>query len=215
MPLLHHLHEFVAHYGYLAVFALVALESAGVPMPGETALVSAAVLAGRGDLHISLVIACAAAAAIAGDNAGYWVGREFGFPLVYRYGSYIRVDEGRLKVAQYLFQRHGGKIVFFGRFVAVLRAFAAFLAGVNHLPWPRFLMFNALGGVIWATIFGLGGYLLGQAFEHYARPVGVAALIAAVIGALAASRFIAHHEKLLRAEAEAALPGPLVAPKRR
>lgn len=215
MPFLHHLHQFVAEYGYFAVFVLVALESAGVPMPGETALVSAAVLAGRGDLHIGLVIACAAAAAILGDNAGYWVGREFGFPLVYKYGSYIRIDEGRLKVAQYLFQRHGGKIVFFGRFVAILRAFAAFLAGVNHLAWPRFLLFNALGGIVWATIFGLGGYFLGLAFERYARPVGVAALIAAVIGAFAASRFIAHHEKLLRAEAEAALPGPLVAPKRR
>ena len=215
MLFLHQLHHFVAEYGYFAVFVLVALESAGVPMPGETALVSAAVLAGRGDLHIGLVIACAAAAAILGDNAGYWVGREFGFPLVYRYGSYIRVDEGRLKVAQYLFQRHGGKIVFFGRFVAILRAFAAFLAGVNHLSWPRFLLFNALGGVVWATLFGVGGYFLGFAFEHYARPVGVAALIAAVVGAVAASRFIAHHEKQLRAEAEAALPGPLVAPKRR
>ncbi len=215
MPFLHHLHQFVAEYGYFAIFLLVALESAGVPMPGETALVSAAVFAGRGDFHIGLVIACAAAAAILGDNAGYWVGREFGFPLVYRYGSYIRVDEGRLKVAQYLFQRHGGKIVFFGRFVAILRAFAAFLAGVNHLSWPRFLVFNALGGVVWATIFGLGGYFLGLAFEHYARPVGVAALIAALVGAVAASRFIAHHEKNLRAEAEAALPGPLVAPKRR
>jgi membrane protein DedA with SNARE-associated domain len=215
MPFLHHLHQFVAEYGYFAIFVLVALESAGVPMPGETALVSGAVLSGRGDLHIGLVIACAAAAAILGDNAGYWVGREFGFPLIYRYGHYIRVDEGRLKVAQYLFQRHGGKIVFFGRFVAILRAFAAFLAGVNHLPWPRFLLFNALGGVVWATLFGIGGYFLGFAFEHYARPVGVTALIAAVIGAFAASRFVAHHEQALRAEAEAALPGPLVAPKRR
>jgi membrane protein DedA with SNARE-associated domain len=215
MPFLHHLHQFVAEYGYFAIFLLVALESAGVPMPGETALVSAAVLAGRGDFHIGLVIACAAAAAILGDNAGYWVGREFGFPLIYRYGHYIRVDEGRLKVAQYLFQRHGGKIVFFGRFVAILRAFAAFLAGVNHLPWPRFLLFNALGGVVWATLFGIGGYFLGFAFEHYARPVGATALIAAVIGAFAASRFVAHHEQALRAEAEAALPGPLVAPKRR
>ena len=212
MPFLHHMLQFIQNYGYLAVFVLVALESAGVPMPGETALVSAAVLAGRGDLHVGLVIACAAAAAILGDNAGYWVGREFGFPLIYRYGRYIRVDEGRLKLAQYLFQRHGGKIVFFGRFVAVLRAFAAFLAGVNRLPWPRFLVFNALGGIVWATIFGMGGYFLGQAFEHYARPVGVAALIVAVVGAIAASRFIAHHEKRLRAEAEAALPGPLVAP---
>ena len=215
MHVLHHLHDFVANYGYFAVFALVALESAGVPLPGETALVSAAVLAGRGDLHVGLVIACAAVAAILGDNAGYWVGREFGFPLIYRYGRYIRIDEPRLKLAQYLFKRHGGKIVFFGRFVAVLRAFAAFLAGVNHLSWPRFLAFNAAGGIVWATVFGLGGYFLGVALEHYARPVGLAALIAAVVGAVLASRFIAHHEKLLQAEAEAAMPGPLVAPQPR
>ena len=208
-----HLHDFVAHYGYFAVIVLVGLESAGVPLPGETALVAAAIFAGQGTLNLYLVIACAAAAAILGDNLGYWVGREFGFPLIYKYGPLVHVDEGRLKVAQYLFLKHGGKIVFFGRFVALLRAFAAFLAGVNRLPWPRFLLFNALGGLVWASIFGVGGYFLGLAFEHYARPVGVGALICAVIGAVAASRFIARHEAFLRAEAEAALPGPLVKPK--
>lgn len=213
MSLVETLQPFVHHYGYLAVLIFVALESAGIPLPGETVLISAAIFAGQGSLNIYLVIAVAALAAIAGDNAGYWVGREFGFPLIYKYGAAIRVDEGRLKVAQYLFLRHGGKIVFFGRFVALLRAFAAFLAGVNHLSWPRFLIFNSLGGIVWATIFGMGGYWLGMAFEHYARPVGIAALVAAVIGAFAASRFVAHHEQLLRAEAEAAFPGPLVAPK--
>jgi membrane protein DedA with SNARE-associated domain len=213
LPLVEHLQPFLQHYGYLAVLIIVALESAGVPLPGETALVSAAIFAGQGTLNIYLVIAAAALAAIVGDNVGYWIGREFGFPLIYKYGSYIRVDEGRLKVAQYLFLRHGGKIVFFGRFVAVLRAFAAFLAGVNHLSWARFLVFNALGGIVWATIFGMGGFWLGIAFEHYARPVGLAVLAAAVVGAFLASRFIAHHEQALRAEADAAFPGPLRAPK--
>jgi membrane protein DedA with SNARE-associated domain len=184
-----------------------------VPLPGETALVSAAVFAGQGTLNLYAVIGSAALAAIIGDNAGYWVGREFGFPLIYKYGKHVGVDEGRLKVAQYLFLRHGGKIVFFGRFVAILRAFAAFLAGVNHLPWPRFLLFNALGGIVWASLFGLGGYFLGLAFEHYARPVGLAALACAVVGAVIASRFIKGHEAALRSQAEAALPGPLVAPK--
>jgi membrane protein DedA with SNARE-associated domain len=213
MSLIHHLHDFIATYGYAAIFIIVALESAGVPMPGETALVTAAIFAGQGVLDIKWVIASAALAAVLGDNAGYWVGREFGFPLVVKYGRYIRLDEPRLKLGQYLFQRHGGKIVFFGRFVAVLRAFAALLAGINRLAWPRFFLFNALGGVIWASIFGVGGYLLGHAFEHYAKPVGIAALICAVIGAVVASRFIAHHERRLLAEAEAALPGPLVAPR--
>ena len=127
------------------------------------------------------MIGAAAAGAIIGDNCGYWIGRELGFPLVYRFGHYIRLDEKRLKVGQYLFLRHGGKIVFFGRFVAVLRAFAAFLAGVNRYNWEEFFLFNAAGGIVWATIFGTGGYLLGRAFEHYARPVGIAALIVAVI----------------------------------
>src|ERR1700677_396511 len=98
MQIFHHLHEFVAHYGYFAIILLVGLESAGVPLPGETALVSAAVFAGQGTLNIFAVIACAALAAIVGDNAGYWVGREFGFPLVYKYGKSFGVDEGRLKV---------------------------------------------------------------------------------------------------------------------
>src|SRR5271169_1379825 len=213
MPFFDHLHQFVAAYGYLAVIVLVGLESAGVPLPGETALVSAAVFAGQGTLHIELVIACAALAAIVGDNAGYWVGREFGFPLIYKYGGAVGVDEGRLKVAQYLFLRHGGKIVFFGRFVAILRTFAAFLAGVNRYNWEEFFLFNAAGGIVWATIFGAGGYFLGRAFESYARPVGVAALIAAVIAVVLGARFVRYHEQALEEEAERALPGPLVQPK--
>ena len=213
MALVPHLHDLVATYGYLAVFVIVAMESAGIPMPGETVLVTAAIFAASGTLHIFGVIAAAAGGAILGDNCGYWVGREFGFPLVYRYGRYIHLDERRLKVGQYLFLKHGGMIVFFGRFVAVLRAFAAFLAGVNRYSWEEFFLFNAAGGIVWATIFGTGGYLLGRAFEHYARPVGIAALIAAVIGVVFAARFIRYHEQTLEEEAERAFPGPLVKPK--
>jgi len=213
MDLAHHLHGAIATYGYLAIFVIVGMESAGIPMPGETVLVTAAILAGEGTLRINGVIGAAAAGAIVGDNCGYWVGREFGFPLVYRYGRYVRLDERRLKLGQYLFLKHGGKIVFFGRFVAVLRAFAAFLAGVNRFNWEEFFLYNAAGGIVWASIFGFGGFWLGRAFEHYARPVGVAALIAAVIGSVLAARFIRSHEQALEDEAERALPGPLVRPK--
>ena len=213
MGLAETLKELIANYGYFAVFVVVALESAGIPLPGETALVTAAVFAGQGTLDLFGVIAAASAAAILGDNCGYWVGREFGFPLLARIAPALRLDEGKLKVAQYLFLKHGGKIVFFGRFVAILRTFAAFLSGVNKLPWGRFLIFNAAGGVVWASVFGIGGYMLGKAFEHYARPVGIAALLCAVVGAVVASRFIARHADNLREEAEAALPGPLFAPK--
>ncbi len=213
MDLVHHLEGYLAAYGYLAVFIIVGIESAGVPLPGETILVAAAILAGQGKLHLWGVIGAAAAGAILGDNCGYWIGRELGFPIVYRYGRYIKLDERRLKLGQYLFLKQGGKIVFFGRFVAILRTWAAFLAGVNHFNWERFFLFNAAGGVVWATIFGVGGYALGRAFEVYARPVGVAVLTCAVAGFLIGGWFVRRHEAQLEDEAERALPGPLVPPK--
>ncbi len=214
MDFVHHLHGTLATYGYFAIFVIVAMESAGIPMPGETVLVTAAILAGEGKLHLWGVIPAAAAGAIVGDNCGYWVGREFGFPIVYRFGRYVRLDERRMKLGQYLFLRHGGKIVFFGRFVAVLRAFAAFLAGVNHFNWERFFFFNAAGGIVWATIFGVGGYWLGRAFEIYARPVGITALVVAIVAVFVGARFVRYHERALEDEAERALPGPLVPQKR-
>ena len=207
--LLSHLGVDIAAFSYAAVFALVALEYMALPLPGETALVAAAVLAGQGRLDISAVVFTGAAAAILGGLVGYWIGRRYGLPMAQRYGSYVGIDAGRLKIGQYLFWRHGGKIIFFGRFVALLRALSAFLAGVNHFDRGRFFVFNALGGLVWAAIFGLGGYGLGVAFETYARPVGLAALGVALLGFLLAGRFIARQEPALRAQAEAALPGPL------
>ncbi len=213
MDVANHLQDYLATYGYVAIFVVVGLESAGVPLPGETLLVAGAILAGEGKLHLWGVIAVAAAAAILGDNGGYWVGREFGFPLVYRFGRHIGLDERRLKLGQYLFLRQGGKIVFFGRFVAFLRTWAAFLAGVNRFNWERFFLFNAAGGVVWASIFGAGGYLLGRAFETYAKPVGFAVLAVAVVAFLIAGRFVRRHGEQLQEEAERAFPGPLVHPK--
>src|SRR3989440_10415262 len=141
-------------YGYWAVLVFVAIESTGIPFPGETMLLVAAIYAGTThQLSIALVIAAAATGAILGDNLGFWVGREGGFRLLRRYGPYIRLDERKLKLGQYLFHKHGVKVVFFGRFVAVLRAWAAFLAGTNRMPWSRFLPANAAGGIVWATIY--------------------------------------------------------------
>ena len=215
MPFLHHLHQLVAEYGYFAIFALVALESAGVPMPGETALVSAAVFAEPRRLQHRLGHRLRFRRGDPRRQRGLLGRARIRLSALLPIRPLHRVDEGRLKVGAISLPAPRRQ----DRVLRPLRrhsaAFAAFLAGVNHLPWPRFLLFNALGGVVWASLFGLGGYFLGLAFEHYARPVGLAALIAAVIGAIAASRFIAHHEEALRAEAEAALPGPLVAPKRR
>src|ERR1700680_126117 len=121
----------------------------GIPVPGETALIAAAVYAGTtNNVSIWPIIAAAAAGAIAGDTVGFWIGRTLGYSLLLRYGPYIRLTESRLKVGQYLFLRHGGKIVFFGRFFPVLRVVAALLAGANCMPWPRFFLYNAAGGIM-------------------------------------------------------------------
>jgi membrane protein DedA with SNARE-associated domain len=173
----------VAQYGLYAVFLIVMLESAGVPLPGETALVLAAIYAGAtGDLHIAQVIAAAAAGAIIGDNMGFWVGRHYGMPLLRRYGRLIHIDEKRLAFGEAMFRRHGAKIVFFGRFIAILRIFAALLAGVNRYGWGSFLFYNAAGGIVWATVFGLGGYIFGEAIHRFTGPIGLVALAAVIIG---------------------------------
>lgn len=200
----------LASYGYWAVAILVGIESAGVPVPGETALVTAAIAAGTTHrLDIGLIIAVASLGAILGDNAGYWAGREFGFPLLLRYGHRLGIDQSRLKLGRYLFLRHGGKVVFFGRFVAVLRAWAAFLAGANRMPWLHFLLFNIAGAGVWTLTFGLGGYLLGNAVHRIAGPAGVAALVIAGLALLALFVVLRRRERQMVAKAEAALPGPL------
>ncbi len=202
--------HFLESYGYLAVLVFVAIESTGIPFPGETMLIIAAIYAGTTHhLSIPFIIASAALGAILGDNLGFWVGREGGYRLLRRYGRYVHLDERKLKLGQYLFQKHGNKVVFFGRFVAVLRAWAAFLAGTNRMRWPSFLLFNALGGIIWATIFGLGGYFLGNKVNQLTGPVATVAIVLAVIILIVFFIFIRRNEKRLEDEAERALPGPL------
>lgn len=202
--------HFLQSYGYIAVLVFVAIESTGIPFPGETILIIAAIYAGTTHhLSIPFVIASAALGAILGDNLGFWIGREGGYRLLRRYGRYIHLNERKLKLGQYLFQKHGNKVVFFGRFVAVLRAWAAFLAGTNRMRWPSFLLYNALGGIVWATIFGLGGYFLGDRVHQITGPVGIVAIVLAAIILIAFFIFLRRNEKRLEDEAERALPGPL------
>jgi membrane protein DedA with SNARE-associated domain len=179
------------------------MESTGIPMPGETILISAAALAGtKHALEIQWVIAAAAGGAIVGDNIGFWVGREFGEPLLERWGHLVGLDARKRMLGRYLFAPYGGSIVFFGPFVALLRAFAAALAGANALaPW-RFFLFNALGGIVRATVFGLGGYLLGASIHRVAGPVGWTMLILALAAVLVLWRYFKHHEERLLAKAE-------------
>jgi membrane protein DedA with SNARE-associated domain len=200
----------LAAYGYLAVFLFIGIESMGIPFPGETMLITAAIYAGNTHrVNIILVIAAAAAGAIAGDNLGYGIGHWGGYRLLRRYGRLIRLHEGRLKLGQYLFREHGGKVVFFGRFVSVLRAYAAFLAGTNRMPWRRFLVFNAAGGIIWATVFGTGAYLLGQQISRLSQTSAIVLGIVAVIVIVAFFAFLRRNEERLMAEAEAAIPTPV------
>ena len=202
--------DLVSSYGLVAIFTVILLESAGVPLPGETMLLTGAVLAGSDNgLDIWSVMVTAAAAAILGDNVGFWVGRRWGLRLLLRYGRYVHLDERKLKLGQYLFMRHGGKIVFFGRFVALLRTFAAVLAGANRYDARRFLLWNALGGIVWAAVMGGLGYTFGSQVENILGPVGLAALAFVVVLSFALWRFFKAHEDRLAIEAERALPGPL------
>ena len=202
--------HFLNTYGYWAVLVFIAIESTGIPFPGETMLLIAAIYAGTTHrLSILLVIVAAASGAILGDNIGFWVGREGGFRLLRRYGRYIRLDERKLKLGLYLFRKHGGKVVFFGRFVAVLRAWAAFLAGTNRMRWPPFLLFNALGGIVWATVYGLGGYFLGANIHRLVGPIGTITIVLAALIIIASLVFVWRNERKLEEEAEKALPGPL------
>jgi len=204
------LDNLVATYGYLAVALGVGLESMGLPIPGETILVVAAVYAATHvGLNIWLVAAAASVGAIVGDNLGYWLGSKFGYPLLLRFGPQVGLSEGRIKVGQYLFLRHGGKVVFLGRFVALLRILAAFLAGANRMEWPAFLLANALGGVTWAALFAFGGYTLGTVAFRLQGVLGPILLVAAAIAFFGCGFLIQRYEDRLQEAAERALPGPL------
>ena len=200
-----HWQPLIASYGYWLIFAIVASESLGVPVPGEAMLVTAAVYAGHTHkLNISLIISIAALGAIVGSVGGYWIGRAAGIPLLRRWGPYVGLNEGRLRLGQYVFRRHGGKIVFFGRFISVLRAFASLLAGANGLCFKRFLVFTAAGSAIWALGFGAAAFYFGRAIHRVAGPIGLTLLAVAAGLAVWAWVFLRKHEAELQAQADAA-----------
>ena len=153
-----------------------------MPVPGETALIAGAVLASQGHLQIEFVIAIAAAAAIVGDNIGYLLGARFGRRVLERPGWFHERRLAALERGDELFSKHGGKAVFLGRWIAVLRVWAAWLAGMSSMPWRSFLVWNALGGIAWATCFGLLGYFGGAAAAHVVTRIGVGAAIAIAVG---------------------------------
>src|SRR5215469_3833359 len=174
-------------YGYLVVFLLVLIESIGLPVPGETALIAAALYAGTTHkLEIWGVIAAAAAGAIIGDNIGYSIGRYGGAKLLLRYGR---------------------KVVFWGRFVSILRTWAAFLAGANHMEWGRFLFFNAAGGIVWATLYGVAYYVFGATLRRLSTTIDVSIGIASVVLLVAFVVWTRRKEAELQERAEREIEG--------
>jgi membrane protein DedA with SNARE-associated domain len=184
--------------GYPLLFVLVMSETSGVPVPGETALIAAAVLASQGRLQIELVIGLAAAAAIVGDNIGYLIGRKGGRWLLERPGFMHHQRLRVLEVGEPFFEKHGPKAVFFGRFLLGLRVWASWLAGATRMPWRSFLLWNALGGICWATVIGLIAYYLGHSAGNAIETFGLYGL-AAVLVAIA-SAFLMHrrHRRRVR-----------------
>jgi membrane protein DedA with SNARE-associated domain len=152
-----------SQWALLVMFVLLMLESFGLPVPGETALIACSVLASQGDISIVWVIVVGVLAAIVGDNLGYWAARKGGRPLLERHRLTRPYAEKYLPRGERFFAKHGGKAVFLGRFVAVLRVTAAWVAGISHMHWWRFLAWNAAGGIVWATSVALVSYYLGDA----------------------------------------------------
>ncbi len=218
---MHSVAHLIHAYGLLVVAGFIGLESMCIPLPGETALIVGSVIAGRThELNIIAVILTAVVASLIGRIIGYLVGIHFGYWLLLRYGSYVRITESRIKLGQYLFLKHGGIIIIIAQFIPVMRAIAGILAGANRMPWRRFVAASAIGAGMWATLFGIGGYSFGKEFARLAKswwlfsgPSGwVLFGIAAVVVIAAGAVFVSRHEAQLAAKAERALPGPLRSP---
>jgi membrane protein DedA with SNARE-associated domain len=170
-----------ANLGYGILFGLILIESAGVPVPGETSLIAAGVLASQGHLSLPVVFAVAITAAIIGDNLGYLVGRRAGNWLLTRPGRWQEQRLQFLDEGEHFFARHGGKTVFLGRWLPVMRFTAALLAGVTEMPWRRFFVFNAMGGAGWVCTVGSAAYLLGSSASSLFEAIGFAGLFAVVL----------------------------------
>lgn len=198
----------VAHYGYLAVFVTIFIASAGVPLPAGEVLLAAAVYAAHTHrLSLPILVIVGSLAAVVGGGVGFAIGRSVGAATLRRYGGAVGLGPARLRLGQYLFLVHGGKIVFFLRFVALLGPFGGVLAGTNRMKPARFMLFNTLGGVTWTMVFGVGGYLFGAVFKAVGRPAGIAAVVLAL--ALVAGLVVYVHRRgaELQAKADAMLEG--------
>lgn len=197
-------------FGYLALFAGVFLENVGIPVPGETVLLAAGFLSKTHVLRLSFVIPCAIVAAILGDNLGYLIGRRGGKAFAARYGKYIGLTPSRLDNVDAYFHKHGPRTIFFARFVSGIRVVAAIFAGMSRIPWPTFLLYNASGAVVWATVIAVVGYIFGQSWHLLERWVGGAGLFLAGAVACAVLFFVLRRYRTrIIGSVEERLPGNL------
>jgi membrane protein DedA with SNARE-associated domain len=198
-------------YGLILLFALVAIEGCGIPLPGETALATAAVLAGGGHFNIEEVIAVGALGAIVGDNIGYWIARLGGRALLARIPGIRDVAARFLPKGEEFFDQHGPKAIVIARFIAGLRITAAWLAGLSHMPWRRFFTFNALGGILWSTTIGLVAFEFGRAavsaVSHYGLYAAVVLVVVGVSVFVVHRRWRSRRDRLEHAGSEKSAPG--------
>ncbi len=180
--------------GYLLP-AIIGLESLGIPSPGETALVAAAVLASQGKLQIGLVILIGVCSAIVGDNIGYLLGRRYGRSVFTAPGPFMNNRIRAIRYGDGFFERHGPKAVFIGRWIALVRFATAWLAGINRMPFKQFFFWNALGGITWGVTYGLVGYYGGQAAANVLAEAGIAGLVLLVIAPVAIYVIVKRHER--------------------
>ncbi|GBQ21500.1 hypothetical protein AA0472_0471 [Acetobacter estunensis NRIC 0472] len=181
---------------------LVLMESMGIPVPAETCIITASLYCLKTHhLAIEGVALAAIAGAIIGDNFGYLIGRHFGLPLLEKYGARVGLTSERLILGQYLFRHHGSAIVFLGRFVSVVRVFVAILAGACDMRWERFMLFNAMGGTVWAGGWALGTYLLGRKISQVSGPTGIAIGVLTAVCLLGTGMFLKKNEKRLTQQA--------------
>lgn len=193
----------VQRYGYGLVGGIICLEAMGLPLPGESLLIGAAIYAATtGDLAIGWLVLAAATGAVMGDNLGFLIGHRLGRPAMERYGPRVGLTVPRQRLGQFLFLKHGGVVVFFGRFIAFLRTFVALLAGANRMDWGRFLLWNALGGTVWACGYGFGAFFLGNQVHRLTGPFGLVLGGIAVVVAGGTVWFLKKNEKRLVRQAE-------------
>ena len=185
-----HVGHLIKEYGYVIVALLVAAENLGLPLPGESALITAAAFAAQGHLWLPGVIAASTAGTIVGGSGGYWIGRAGGIRLVHRIGKFIGVGDAEIQKGHEFFEKHGAKTVFIARFIAILRIVVGLLAGVSEMPFGRFTIYNALGGACWSAAIGVLAYVFGANLPRLHRLLGTGGLVAAGAVVLAIIVFV-------------------------